>query len=150
MTLRLLTFRTVVCLAALAAVAGALLLTLAASTVDAVQRPVLFHDSRATVEPRSVDASKIITRRGGPPYDETIYQARNLRWSGWGSSSATGRGRITYCVVDRRPCSTRRGSVTVSTIWQNGCGDISRPAYRYVRWNFPGFRSKKIESMPSC
>lgn len=123
---------------------------IAIQDVDAAARPVLFYGERARYEPRSIDASKITTRNGGPPFDETVYRARELRWSGWGSSRAVGRGRLTYCVTGYTPCSTRRGTVTVSTIWKNGCGDISYRAYRYVRWNFPGHPSPRVESMPRC
>ena len=121
------------------------------SPVAAAERPVLFYGDRATREPRSIDAGKIRTGTGGPPFDETIYRARALRWSGWGSPIAIGRGLITYCVIGYTRCATKRGSVTVSTIRLNGCGDeIPRRMYRYVRWNFPGHRSPRVEAALIC
>lgn len=119
-------------------------------SVGAASSVYVFYDGGTTRKPRSLDSSKIISTNGGPPFDETVYEARHLRWRHWGSSKATGRGKITFCVIGYIPCSTRRATVTLSTVWNNGCGDISYRNYRYVSWNFPGHKSVKIEIHPDC
>ena len=132
---------------AFCAAAGVVALT---ASVEAAKTPVLFYDKGTVIRPSSLDASKITTSSGGPPYDETIYRAKRLRWKGWGTSKAIGRGRITYCVIDYRKCRTKRGEVRLSQVWTNGCGDLARRSYRYVQWRFPGSPSAKIEAMPYC
>lgn len=117
---------------------------------SAAERTVLFYDQTSVVKPRSVDSEKIVTRTGGPPYDETIYHARKLKWRGWGSRRAVGTGKVTFCVIEYIPCKTRKATVVLTGPRIDGCGDVAERAYRWVRWNFPGHRSARIEAAPSC
>ncbi len=130
------------------ALAAALIMPSAASGAG---QPVLWHDEKPTVKPRNVLSEKILTSTGGAPYDETIYGARKLKWTGWGTSRAVGKGRITFCVLEYKPCRTKHGTVVLSRIQNMACGDESdQPAYSRVRWNFPGARSANVEAVRIC
>lgn len=132
-----------------AVLAAALLMPSSAAT--AANQPVFWHDEEPTVEPRTVLSEKILTAFGEPPYDETIYRARKLSWTGWGTSRAVGRGKITYCVLEYKRCRTKTGTVVVSRIQNMACGDEpAQPAYSRVRWNFPGARSANVEAVRIC
>ncbi len=135
---------------ALVALVLGLVLTIP-SVASAAKQPVLFYNGRTVVKPHGIDAAKIATPHGTPPFDETVYLTRRITWRGWGTSRAVGTGWITHCVIEYIPCSTKRGTVVLGHLWRNGCGHRYERSYRYIRWHFPGRRaSPAVEIGANC
>jgi hypothetical protein len=94
----------------------------------------LRYDSRVVVKPSTVDSRKVLTKNGGQPFDETVYRARHLRWSGWGNQRAVAHGSITFCVIGYKRCRTRAGTVVLRGMHQYRCGDMTIREYKTLQW----------------
>lgn len=76
----------------------------------------------------------------------SVYQMRNFRWEGWGSATATGKGRVRLCADT---CDEwRQVSIELSNIKGIECGD-NEPFSYYTRYRLTGFGSSDGDSLPS-
>lgn len=105
--------------ARLAAVAAIAVFAIAAgappASAAAGSTTTVFNGKRGVSKPRTLSVAHMSDpKTGSRAYDETVLRARGLRWRGWGKAKAVGRGRITFCVIEYRPCRAYRGRVEVT------------------------------------
>lgn len=73
-------------------------------------------------------------------FDETSFDAAGLTWTRW-SAVGKGVGQITHCIVEYRPCETRKGNVQLGGLTQYGCRSGITRYERFTRIRFSVMRS---------
>lgn len=105
----------------------------------------VFYGFRTVERPAAFDSVNAMTPTGRP-FDETIYRARNLVWRQWGSSRAVATGDVTMCVIEYKPCETKRGAVVLRDLRSYACDGRRLRAYATFRWEFGDTGTSAIPS----
>jgi len=130
----------------IAAIAAAALLAAVPAAAEATTTYVVY-DQGKRQKPASINSQRVLTDVGLRPYDETIYRSSGLHWTRWGSRRAVGRGKVTFCVIEYRPCQTVRGSVVLTQpVKLDDCPTL---IYSRLRWQPRGLPWSKIIDLPA-
>ena len=72
----------------------------------------------------------------------SMYQLRDLTWTGWASEKATGQGRARYCEADGACQSWSTLTITLDQRRGLTCGDADGPTqYNYTRYRLTGMQN---------